>query len=144
MEKAMYESLMATQPTIEANDALLATLCEYDVLWDGVLPPEIVDSEFYDCPNLMGHVDIPYPLRLQRQPITDISQQRDHREALNTVKGAVVARVGSLTDAWVKTGFEASLLSFCLTYDGLDFDHPIYDGCEDRAQIMLSLDTLKT
>jgi len=85
----MYESLMATRQFVEANDALLATLWGYDVLWDGVLPPEIVDAEFYDCPNLMGHIDLPYQLLFQRHPVTDIVQQRDHREALKTLIATV-------------------------------------------------------
>ncbi len=75
-----------------ATNALMATIGEYDVLWDGKLFPEIVDAEFFDGCNLRGWVDLPE--RMFPGQMSIIKQQDDRVEALTVLKGVLAAQVG--------------------------------------------------
>ncbi len=81
----------------EATDALMATLGEYDVLWDGVLSPEIVDAELYDCygnnmtATLPAELVIPCLYRF-------LMQRLDRMEALYTLIEIVKCYAGTCID----------------------------------------------
>lgn len=68
-----------------ATQALLATLGEYDALWNGVLFPEIVDAGYYDCPSFPPF--IVDALTLMTSPV--VQQIIDRTEALDTVLATV-------------------------------------------------------
>jgi len=70
---------------MEATDALMATLGEYDALWDGTSFPEIVDAEFYDCPESVGEWSPIFLIPLCLQQDHDLRQVFDRAEALLTL-----------------------------------------------------------
>lgn len=136
----MYEEqLMATRAIIEANDAMLVTLCAYDALWDGVLPPEVIDAEMYDTPALTTHVRLPVNLVLARIQPT-IVQIGDRREAFNTLVAVVVERGGRYIYRHQDGELRHSLMSWELDWDS-QFDHPIDErggeGDDERALTLL-------
>ena len=97
----------------EATDALMATLGEYDVLWDGTLLPEIIDADFYDCPNDSDWgPDMPTGMYLSQD--FDLMQIIDRYEALLTLIEVVKCCVG--------TCLEAPL--FSEEVDGMMYDCP--------------------
>ena len=82
----------------EATDALMATLGEYDVLWNGTLNPEIVDAMFYDCPNNSGWgPNMPTGMYLSQD--FDLMQIIDRYEALLTLIEVIKCYVGTCVDA---------------------------------------------
>jgi len=105
--------LQATWDYMEAFDTILATLAKYGCLWKGDdLDPEIVDAEFYDCPNLCAGVDLPAVMYIEHSPT--IVQQRDRRDALCAVL-AGVAVIGERQPKGLYTLF----------YDGMFYDTSI-------------------
>lgn len=78
----------------EATDALMATLGEYDALWDGTLAPEIVDAEMYDCPDSGGLFSPTLPSLLCFHNDPDLLQVFDRDEALLILIEVVKCYVG--------------------------------------------------
>jgi len=98
----------------EATDALMATLGEYDALWDGTLPPEIIDAELYDCPR-EGPWDtlLPSPLCFHNDPV--LIQLADRHEAMLTLIEVI--------KCYVETCVDTPL--FSEETDGMLYDCPV-------------------
>ncbi len=79
----------------EAADALMATLGEYDVLWDGTLSPEIIDAELYDCSGPIRST-IRLPVELCMTFDSHLTQQFDRMDALVTL----MATLGEYDALW--------------------------------------------
>ncbi len=90
----------------EATDVLMATLGEYDALWDGTLSPEIIDAEFYDCPDEVDHGPF-FPAPLCHQDNPSLIQVYDRAEAICTLIEVVKCYV----ETCIETCIDAPLFS---------------------------------
>jgi len=81
----------------EATDALMATIGEYDALWDGVLNPEVFDAEFCDCGDWGPSICLPVEMHMKSDP--KLEQQFDRIQALAALMGTVSAMVENSLDA---------------------------------------------
>jgi hypothetical protein len=137
----MYKKLMATRAMVEANDTVMATLGEYDALWDGVLAPEIVDAEYYDWDDDLKHpfiltsiVKMPVPLKYHSYP--PLVEGLARNDALDALKAVVVEKGGRYIYRHQDGELRESLMSIELDWDG-GFDHPIDigddEGDDERA-----------
>ena len=119
------------------SEALMATLGEYDALWDGTLPPEIVDAELYDCPREgLWSTILPSPLCFHNDPC--LIQMADRYEALLTLIGVI--------RCYVENSLDAPL--FSEEVDGELYDCPLdedtfYDCYIDPPEDWPSVDSLK-
>ena len=117
-------------------DALMATLGEYDALWDGVLPPEIIDAEFYDCPD-SGDYSPDLPMGMYLSQDFDLIQIIDRHEAMLTLIEVVKCYVGTCIDAPL----------FPEEFDGMMYDSPcdglIFESEYDPPQDWPSVESLK-
>jgi len=84
---------------IEATNALMATLGEYDVLWDGTLLPEIIDAEFYDCPGSSSPWNSSLPINLCLGEDRELMNDLDRIEALEALLEVIKCYVGTCIDA---------------------------------------------
>ncbi len=82
----------------DALVTLMATLGEYDALWDGELFPEIVDAEFHDCPDEVDHGPF-FPAPLCHQDNPSLIQVYDRYETLMVLMKVVKCYVGTCIDA---------------------------------------------
>ncbi len=105
----------------EATDAIMATLGEYDAFWDGTLSPEIIDAEFYDCPNEVDHGPL-FPAPLCHQDNPSLIQVYDRAEALLTLIEVVKCYVGTCIDAPLFTEEVDGELYDCPLGDATWFD----------------------
>ena len=83
----------------EATDAVMATIGEYDTLWDGTLLPEIIDAEFYDCPDSGRDWNPNMPTDMYLSQDFDLMQIIDRYEALLALIEVVKCYVGTNVDA---------------------------------------------
>jgi len=79
-----------------ATDTLMATLGEYDALWDGMLFPEIVDAEFHDAEPDQPLASLPLELYIYYD--RQLTQNLDRLEALAALMGTVTAMVDNSLD----------------------------------------------
>lgn len=100
--------------TIEAMDVLMATLREYDALWDGVLLPEIIDAEIYDTPVLTTYVRMP-----GRFAITELKSIIDQSDDRAKAMKALMATVGELGARYMDEPF------IDINIDGSRWDCPV-------------------
>jgi hypothetical protein len=121
----------------EATDAVMATLGEYDALWDGMLFPEIVDAEFYDCPNPWNDWSPILPGSLFSHLDPDLIQALDRFEALNVLIEVV--------KCYVENSLDVPL--FCEEVDAELYDCPLDDAswyaCILASDDWPSVDSLK-
>ena len=101
-------------------DVLMATLGEYDALWDGELFPEIVDAECYDCPIRPIHTLGKLPL-MSTPPI--FRQTLDRWEALTTLLATVGELATRCPEELCSEGVDA-VLTDCSTIDELQLLYP--------------------
>lgn len=143
-----YPPFMEGLARNEALDVLMATLGEYDTLWDGELIPEIVDAEFYDCFddsifNSPFKRVVKLPVRLLYQQEPRLLQKIARFEAIDVLKAVVKALVDNIPGVVKtvnKTGFVVSLLPCALNYDGIHYDYPIvWTDRHERANILFKL-----
>lgn len=122
----------------EATDAIMATLGEYDSLWDGTLSPEIVDAEMYDCSWSGGDWSplLPAPLCLHNDP--DLLQTFDRDDALCVLIEVIMWYVGdsSPDTPLFPEGVDAEL------YD-CPLDIGVWYDCYILSQDWPSVDSLK-
>lgn len=117
----------------EATDALMATLGEYDALWDGTLPPEIIDAEIYDCPDSGGDLSPDMPINLYLSQDFDLIQIIDRYEALLTLIEVVKCYVGTCIDAPL----------FSEETDGMLYDCPVDLSFKRPSEDWPSVESLK-
>jgi hypothetical protein len=110
----------------EATDAIMATIGEYDALWDGELFPEIIDAEYYDCFDRDHGVTVDFPEEMIIYYDVQLRDFCDHHEALDTVITTITAMVENSLDAPI----------FSEDIDGMLYDHPVrIDEYDDPPSI---------
>ena len=97
-------------------DVLMATLGEYDALWDGVLFPEIIDAEYSDNFDKSVGIQVNMPSKLFLRYDIEINEEIDRLEAMATL----LATVSELSQQYPKElyseGIDA-ILTDCSTLE---------------------------
>lgn len=125
----------------EALDVLMATLGEYDTLWDGELIPEIVDAEFYDCFddsifNSPFKRVVKLPVRLLYQQEPRLLQKIARFEAMDVLKAVVEEKGNRYIYCHHSGELRGRLMSQELDWDG-KYDCPLDVAWDERAIITL-------
>jgi hypothetical protein len=115
----------------EATDTIMATLGEYDALWDGELFPEIVDAELFDCFDKSVGVQVEMPVELFLRYDVEINEEIDRLDAMAALMGAVAARVENSLDASLFSEGVDDELYDCPLDDQTFIDCYIIDPPED-------------